>query len=154
MVDQNRPRPSQGQSPASETRQKHEQNLRKDVGDLIEETVSDTYSDFIDILSAKIEIAKIEVSEQLADIIANMVLLIILLCGVLYLSASGAIFIGDITGYPWLGYLIISSVIFIIVFVLTKVKPDWLRTKIQDFILSNQATYSNRLFEKQNSEKT
>lgn len=131
---------------------KRTQSSKKHVSDLIEDTIAETYSDLIDILSAKIEIAKIEVSEQLADVIANVVILIILLSGVLYLSASAAIFIGDITGYPWLGYLVISGVIFIIVFVLTKLKPDWLRTKIQEFILSNQAKYSNNLFEQQDSE--
>ncbi|WP_049756627.1 phage holin family protein [Chloroherpeton thalassium] len=148
------PQPKKQPSQSSNaTERTHTQSSKKHVSDLIEDTISGTYSDLIDILSAKIEIAKLEVSEQLADIIANVVILIILLSGALYLSVSIAIFIGDLTGYPWLGYLIISGSIFTLVFILTKLKPDWLKSKIQTFILSSQTKYSRSLLEKHDSEK-
>ncbi len=114
------------------------QALNKKVSSLIENTVSDTYSDIHDIFTAKIELAKLELTEQLADILAKIIILIVLLIAGLYLVSALAIFIGDISGYSWLGYLLISLVIFIASITLLHFKPEYLTDKIQQFIYRDQ----------------
>ncbi len=114
------------------------QALNKKVSSLIENTVSDTYSDIHDIFTAKIELAKLELTEQLADILAKIIILIVLLIAGLYLVSALAIFIGDISGYSWLGYLLISLVIFIVSISLLHFKPEYLTDKIQQFIYRDQ----------------
>jgi len=112
--------------------------LNQKVGSLIEDTVTDTYTDILDILSAKIELAKLELSEQLADVISKIIILLVLLIASLYLVSAIAIFIGVLSGYPWLGYLIISSSIFLVILGLAKFKPDYLTLMIQKFLYLNQ----------------
>jgi uncharacterized membrane protein YqjE len=108
--------------------------LNQKVTSLIEDTLNDTYTDILDIFSAKIELAKLELSEQLAEILAKVIVLLVFIIACLYLISAIGILIGDLTGYPWLGYFSISALFFIVITVLIKFKPDYLTEKIQYFL--------------------
>jgi hypothetical protein len=105
------------------------------VSALIEDAVSTTYRDIIEIVSAKIEIAKLEITTQLSGILSRFIVLIIALAGIIYLGAAFSIFIGEVTGYNWLGYFIVSLIFFLGVAVFGKLRPDWLRSAIERFII-------------------
>lgn len=107
------------------------------VSSLIEDAVSTTYKDIIEIISAKIEIAKLEITEQLSGILSRFIVLIIALAGAIYLGAALSIFIGEVTGYKWLGYFIISLVFFLGVLVFGKLRPDWLKAVIEQFVIKS-----------------
>ncbi len=108
--------------------------LNQKVTSLIEDTLNDTYTDILDIFSAKIELAKLELSEQLAEILAKVIVLLVFIIACLYLLSAIGILIGDLTGYPWLGYFSISALFFIVITILIKFKPDYLTEKIQYFL--------------------
>ncbi|NTV45029.1 MAG: phage holin family protein [Chlorobiales bacterium] len=105
------------------------------IPSLIEDAVSNTYKDILEIVSAKIELAKLEVTEQLAVLLSNFIVLTIALAGLIYLGAAFSIFLGEVTGYKWLGYLIIGLVFLICVLVFGKLRPEWLRSLIERSIL-------------------
>lgn len=107
------------------------------VSSLIEDAVSTTYKDIIEIVSAKIEIAKLEVTEQFARFLSYFVVLTIALTGIIYLGAAFSIFIGEATGYKWLGYLIIGFIFSLIAVIFGMLRPDWLRSILEHSILKH-----------------
>lgn len=107
------------------------------IPSLIEDAASNTYKDILEIVSAKIELAKLEVTDQLARALSYFILLILALAGSVYLGAAFSIFIGEVTGYKWLGYFLVAIVFLGVVFVFGKLRPDWLRSFIERSIIKN-----------------
>ncbi|MBC8044480.1 MAG: hypothetical protein IAF08_13660 [Rhizobacter sp.] len=97
------------------------------VGTLVEKTVKETYDDTLEILSAKIAIAKLDISEMIADVAVAVVLAMILLIGMFYLFTAAAIFLGELFGRMSLGYLTMGSVVLAGALFFWKVKPEFLR---------------------------
>lgn len=111
---------------------------RKNIGihKLLNETAVSTYEDFIDIVEAKIELVKIELTDKISLLSAVVILSVVLLIGLAYLVTTLALLAGELLGHTWLGYLCVS-LLFLSCFVfLVKIKPLLLRNMIQNILLS------------------
>ncbi|NTW70227.1 MAG: phage holin family protein [Chlorobiaceae bacterium] len=124
----------------SEERKRKESTevTRKNIGihKLLNETAVSTYEDVIDIVEAKIELVKIELTDKISLLSAVVILSVVLLIGLAYLVTTLALLAGELLGHTWLGYLCVS-LLFLSCFVfLVKIKPLLLRNMIQNILLS------------------
>lgn len=103
---------------------------------LIEQNISSTYDDMIAIIEAKTELIKIDLTEKIAVVASLLILLLILLAGTAYLLSTVAVFLGELTGHPFVGYLAVSIFFFAMFALFTKVRPDFLKNFIHKIILS------------------
>jgi hypothetical protein len=121
-----------------ETRPENTQVKRKKTGihKLLNETAVSTYEDIADIVEARIELLKIEVTEKIALVSASVILGVILIIGIAYLVTTLALFVGELLGHTWLGYLIVSLLFLSCFLFFTRFRPLFLKNMIQKILLS------------------
>ncbi|NTV97803.1 MAG: phage holin family protein [Chlorobiaceae bacterium] len=103
---------------------------------LLEETASSTYADIMDIIEAKFELLKIELTEKLAFLSVFVILGVILIVGAAYLITTFALLLGELFRHQFIGYLLVSLVFFSCFLFLTRIKPLLLKNLIQNILLS------------------
>ncbi len=117
-------------------REPAEKLRRTGIHRLLEETASSTYADVIDIIEARIELLKIELTEKIAAVSVFIILGIILIIGIAYLITTFALLAGEFFRHQFLGYLLVS-LLFLCCFVfLARIKPLLLKNLIQNILLS------------------
>ncbi|WP_156778012.1 phage holin family protein [Chlorobium ferrooxidans] len=114
------------------------QVTRKNTGihKLLNETAVSTYEDIIDIVEAKIELVKIELTDKISLLSAVVILSVVLLIGLAYLITTLALLAGELLGHTWLGYLLVSFIFLSSFLFFAKIKPLLLRNMIQNILLS------------------
>lgn len=103
---------------------------------LLEDTASSTVADVMDIIDARIELLKIELTEKIASVSVLVILGLILLLGIAYLVTTIALFAGELLRHQFLGYLLVSLVFLSCFLFLTRIKPFLLKNLIQNILLS------------------
>lgn len=104
-----------------------EKLAQKSVPQLIEDTLRETYEDTIEIVSAKIAMAKLDIADMIAAAAAALVTAIIGFIGLVYLFIAAAIYLGELLGRASAGYLVMGTVVLLIAAFFAKVKPDLLK---------------------------
>ncbi|ACF45478.1 MAG: phage holin family protein [Prosthecochloris sp.] len=110
------------------------------IAELISNTITESYDDLLDIIDAKAELIKIELTEKLAIVGALLIMAILLLAGIIYLFTSIALLVGELLGHMYLGYLILSSCFLLCVLFFTKIRPSLLKNMIHKILLSTHGT--------------
>ncbi len=100
---------------------------RKSLIELLDETFSQSLDDVSDMLTAKIELAKLEAIELLAGVAANIVLVLISLMGALCLLIALALYLGEWFGQRSLGFLVTGVGLIGAVLFITVAQPLWVR---------------------------
>jgi hypothetical protein len=113
-----------------------EKPARPGIHKLLEDTASSTYTDVMDIIEAKIELLKIELTEKIAGVSVFVILGVILIIGIAYLITTFALFFGELFGHQFIGYLLVSLVFIACFIFLTRFKPLLLKNLIQNILLS------------------
>ncbi|MBF0586572.1 phage holin family protein [Prosthecochloris sp. N3] len=126
--------------PHSFSRKRTSSSEKEDLAGLVSRTITDTYDDLFDIIDARIELVKIELTAKLATVAALLITAAILFAGIIYLIAAVALLIGELLGHYYLGYLIVSAVFLLTGLFLTKIRPDVLKNLIQTILLSSHGT--------------
>jgi len=106
---------------------KDDRQHEKSVIELLDETLSQSLDDFSEILTAKIELAKLDAIELLSGIAANIVLVLISLVGASCLFIALALYLGELFGQRSLGFLAIGSVLVGAVVFINVFQPLWVR---------------------------
>jgi len=113
-----------------------EKSKHTGIHKIIEDTATSTYEDVIEIIEAKIELVKIELTEKISLVSAAVILGVILIIGITYMITTFALLTGELLGHPFLGYLFVS-LIFLSCFVFfAKFKPLLLKNMLQNIFLS------------------
>ncbi len=113
-----------------------EKNNHTGIHKIIEDNATSTYEDVIEIIEAKIELVKIELTEKISLVSAAVILGVILIIGIAYMITTFALLTGELLGHPFLGYLFVS-LIFLSCFVFfAKFKPLLLKNMLQNIFLS------------------
>ena len=86
------------------------QQKKSGIQQMLDESATSTYKDIVAIIEAKIELLKIEMTETLALVGASVVLGVILVIGTGYFITTLALLAGELLGYPFLGYLLVSFI--------------------------------------------
>ncbi len=110
------------------------------IAELITSTITESYDDLLDIIEAKAELIKIELTEKLAIVGALLITVILLLAGIVYLLSSIALLIGELLGHMYLGYLILSAGFLLSLLFFTKIRPALLKSMIHKILLSTHET--------------
>ncbi|NTW56507.1 MAG: phage holin family protein [Chlorobiaceae bacterium] len=117
-------------------REPAEKQRKPGIHRLLEDTASSTYADVIDIIEARIELLKIELTEKIAAISVFVVLGVILIIGIAYLITTFALLAGELFRHQFLGYLLVSLVFLCSFVFLARIKPLLLKNLIQNILLS------------------
>ncbi len=93
----------------------------KSVIELLDESLSQSLDDLSDMLTAKVELAKLDAIELLSGIVATLVLVLTSIVGASCLFIALALYLGEIFGQRSLGFLavgvvLIGAVVFLNVF--------------------------------------
>jgi hypothetical protein len=83
---------------------KDDRRRKKSVIELLDETLSQSLDDFSDMLTAKVELAKLDAIELLSGIIAKVVLVLISLVGASCLFIALALYLGELFGHARLAF--------------------------------------------------
>ncbi len=121
--------------------EKHEDNA-KGFGKLIESTVTSSYDDLLAIIEARMELVKIEITEKIAIATSLLIIALVLFAGIVYLIATIALFIGELLGHAYLGYLAVSGFFLLLVLIFTKISPELLKNIIHKLLLSSNGKKS------------
>jgi small-conductance mechanosensitive channel len=114
---------------------KDDRQREKSVIELLDESLSQSLDDFSDLLTAKVELAKLDAIELLSGIAANVVLVLISVVGVLCLFIALALYLGEFFGQRSLGFLAVGGFLVGAVVFLNVFKPMWIRNLFLDFFL-------------------
>jgi hypothetical protein len=109
---------------------------RTGIPKLLDDTVASTYEDVMDIIDAKFELLKIELTEKISVVAAVAILVVILIIGLIYLLTTVALLTGELLGHPFLGYLFVSILFLSSFLFFTKFRPILLKNVIQKILLS------------------
>ncbi len=112
---------------------KDDRRREKSLVDLLDETLSQSLDDFSDMLTAKVELAKLDAIELLSGIAANIVLVLISLVGASCLFIALALYLGELFGQRSLGFLAIGSVLIGAVVFINIFQPLWVRNVFLKF---------------------
>ncbi len=112
---------------------KDDRRREKSLVDLLDETLSQSLDDFSDMLTAKVELAKLDAIELLSGIAANIVLVLISLVGASCLFIALALYLGELFGQRSLGFLAIGSVLIGAVVFMNIFQPLWVRNVFLKF---------------------
>ena len=117
----------------------HEQHDQdgKGIGKLIENTVTSSYEDILEIIEARVELIKIEITEKLAIAASLLIIAILFIAGLVYLVTTIALLIGELLGHYYLGYLIVSSFFLFTFLLFAKIQPELLKNLIHKILLSS-----------------
>lgn len=122
----------------------------KSVIELLDESLSQSLDDFSDMLTAKVELAKLDAIELLSGIAATVVLVLISLVGALCLFIALALYLGEIFGQRSLGFLAVGSVLIGAVVFINVFQPLWVRDLFLKFFWHE---YQRRLSSSKSEEK-
>jgi len=103
---------------------------------LLEHSVTSTYEDILVIIEAKMELLKIEMTEKLALVGASVVVAVMLVLSAGYFITTLALLAGELSGHPFLGYLLVSFIFLLCFLFFSKFRPLLLKNLIQKFLLS------------------
>ncbi len=112
---------------------KEDRQREKSVIELLDETLSQSLDDFSDLLTAKVELAKLDAIELLSGIAANIVLVLISLVGASCLFIALALYLGELFGQRSLGFLAIGGVLIGMVVFINVFQPLWVRNVFLKF---------------------
>jgi len=113
---------------------KDDRRREKSVIELLDETLSQSLDDFSDMLTAKVELAKLDAIELLSGIIAKVVLVLISLVGASCLFIAIALYLGELFGQRSLGFLAIGGVLIGAVVFINVFQPLWVRNLFLKFL--------------------
>jgi hypothetical protein len=113
---------------------KDDRRREKSVIELLDETLSQSLEDFSDMLTAKVELAKLDAIELLSGIIAKVVLVLISLVGASCLFIALALYLGELFGQRSLGFLAIGGVLIGAVVFINVFQPLWVRNLFLKFL--------------------
>jgi len=113
---------------------KDDRRREKSVIELLDETLSQSLDDFSDMLTAKVELAKLDAIELLSGIIAKVVLVLISLVGASCLFIALAVYLGELFGQRSLGFLAIGGVLIGAVVFINVFQPLWVRNLFLKFL--------------------
>jgi len=108
----------------------------------INDTVASSYDDLLAIIEARAELIKIEITEKIAVAASAVIVLLVLFAGLVYLVATVALFIGELLGHFYLGYLAVSAFFLLTVLFFARIKPDLLKNIIHNILLSSHGKKS------------
>ncbi|MDW8466168.1 MAG: phage holin family protein [Chloroherpetonaceae bacterium] len=97
------------------------------IVDMIINTIESSYRDISAIISARIDLAKLDLAEIIASVLASAVIGLIGLIGLAYLMVALALFLGEVLGKPSLGFFIMGMILSGLAVYLAKVSPDLLK---------------------------
>jgi|GEM_PF-2511549 len=112
---------------------KNDRRRQKSIIELLDETLSQSLDDFSDLLTAKVELAKLDAIELLSGIAANVVLVLISLIGASCLFIALALYLGELFGQRSLGFLAIGGVLIGVVVFINIFQPLWVRNLFLKF---------------------
>jgi hypothetical protein len=112
------------------------QQKKSGIQQMLDESATSTYKDIVAIIEAKIELLKIEMTETLALVGASVVLGVILVIGTGYFITTLALLAGELLGYPFLGYLLVSFIFLLCFLFFTRFRPLLLKNLILKILLS------------------
>jgi hypothetical protein len=112
---------------------KNDRRREKSIIELLDETLSQSLDDFSDLLTAKVELAKLDAIELLSGIAANVVLVLISLIGASCLFITLALYLGELFGQRSLGFLAIGGVLIGVVVFINIFQPLWVRNLFLKF---------------------
>ena len=115
---------------------------RKRLGELIDETVTSSYADLLAIIEARVELVKIEITEKIAVAVSLLVLALVLVTGLAYLVSTIALFVGELLGHAYLGYLTVSAFFLLTVLFFGRIQPHLLKNIIHKILLSSHGKKS------------
>ncbi|MFQ3596917.1 MAG: hypothetical protein SNJ55_00025 [Chloroherpetonaceae bacterium] len=112
---------------------KDNRQREKSVIELLDESLSQSLDDFSDMVTAKVELAKIDAIELLSGIAANIVLVLISIVGASCLFIALALYLGEILGQRSLGFLTIGGVLIGTVVLINVFQPSLVRNLFLKF---------------------
>ena len=112
---------------------KDDRRREKSIIELLDETLSQSLDDFSDLLTAKVELAKLDAIELLSGIASTVVLVLISLVGASCLFIALALYLGELFGQRSLGFLAIGGVLIGVVVFINVVQPLWVRNLFLKF---------------------
>ncbi len=112
---------------------KDDRRREKSIIELLDETLSQSLDDFSDLLTAKVELAKLDALELLSGIASTVVLVLISLVGASCLFIALALYLGELFGQRSLGFLAIGGVLIGVVVFIKVVQPLWVRNLFLKF---------------------
>ncbi|MFN3344245.1 MAG: hypothetical protein ACK4XY_01370 [Chloroherpetonaceae bacterium] len=105
----------------------------KSIIELLDESLSQSLDDASDLLTAKVELAKLDAMELLSSIAANVVLVLISLVGASCLFIALALYLGELFGQRSLGFLAIGALLIGAVVFINIFQPLWVRNLFLKF---------------------
>lgn len=94
---------------------------------MILDTIESSYRDLSVIISAKIDLAKLDLAEIIASVLASLVIGLIGLIGGAYLLVALALFLGELLGRPSIGFLVMGMILSLVAVYLARVSPELLK---------------------------
>ncbi|ASQ91135.1 hypothetical protein CHL67_09590 [Prosthecochloris sp. GSB1] len=110
--------------------------------DRINDTVTSSYDDLLAIIEARAELIKIEITEKIAVAASAVIIALVLFAGMVYLVSTVALFIGELLGHYYLGYLAVSAFFLLTVLFFVRIQPDLLKNIIHKLLLSSHGKKS------------
>jgi hypothetical protein len=130
---------------------KDDRRREQSIIELLDESLSQSLDDFSEILTAKVELAKLDAIELLSSIAATIVLVLVSLVGASCLFIAFALYLGELFGQRSLGFLAIGVVLVGAISFITIFQPLWLRNM---FLKIFWREYQTRQSSKSKEEKT
>jgi hypothetical protein len=120
------------QRPDSRQQKRNSTGIHK----LLNDTAISTYEDIAEIVEARIELFKIELTEKISLVSAFIILSVILIIGIAYLVTTLALLAGELLGHTFLGYLLVSLLFLSSFLFFARFRPLILKNMIQNILLS------------------
>lgn len=99
----------------------------KSLSESLDEAFSQSLDDVSDLISAKLELAKLDALELFSSLAASLAVALLWIAGASCLFIALALYLGELFGQRSLGFLAIGVVILAAVSFLNWLQPDWLR---------------------------
>lgn len=95
--------------------------------DIIAETIENSYRDISAIISAKIELTKLDIAEMIASVAAWLFVACLVLVGMAYFMIAAALLLGEMLGKTSLGFLAMGMLMSAIAVCFAKLSPNMLK---------------------------
>lgn len=99
----------------------------KSLSESLDEAFSQSLDDVSDLISAKLELAKLDALELFSSLAASLAVALLWVVGASCLFIALALYLGELFGQRSLGFLAIGVAILAAVSFLNWLQPDWLR---------------------------
>ena len=103
------------------------------------EKLEQLFSHFKEYLTNHVKIIKIEIAEKIATIVSTLISLfwvsIFVVLFVIFLGVSLALFLGELTGSYYIGFLIVSGFYLLLAIILWKGKNRFIKIPVMNFLL-------------------